>query len=139
MLKISSFYRTFGRAYAVRCRGVFFERFELFECRECARKQYAKPSMIQHTHINQLIALTRVFNEENIISLQAFWDQVETHFWGLKAMSVDKTTYSSIVVPVLMEKLPKQIRFNMVRFHGKSTLDWTIEMNKDGLRSKTAR
>ena len=91
------------------------------------KQRYAKPSMIQHAHINQLVNLTPVFNEDNVIRLRSFRDQVETHFRGLEALSVDKTTYSSIVVPVLMEKLPKQIRFNMVRSMGKSMLDWTVE------------
>ena len=42
-------------------------------------------------------------------------------------MSVDKVTYSAIVVPVLMEKLPKQIQLTMVRGAEKTMLEWTLE------------
>ena len=94
---------------------------------ELLKKRYAKPSVIQHEHINQLIHLSPVFSEDNVTRLRTFRDQIETHYRGLEALAVDKTTYSGIVVPILMEKLPKQIRFNMVRAVGKSFLKWSLE------------
>jgi len=42
-------------------------------------------------------------------------------------MPDDKVTYSAIVVPVLMEKLPKQIQLSMVRGVGKTMLEWTLD------------
>ena len=94
---------------------------------ELLKKRYAKPSMIQHAHINQLINLQPIFNEDNVTRLRSFRDQIEAHYRGLEAISVDKLTYSKIVVPVLMEKLPKQIRIGMVRSAGKSMLEWSVD------------
>ena len=42
-------------------------------------------------------------------------DTVETHFHGLEALHVNEETYASIVVPVLLEKIPQAVRLNMVR------------------------
>ena len=91
------------------------------------KKRFARPAVIQHAHINQLIGLSPVYNEDNFSRLRNFRDQVEAHFRGLEAMSVDKVTYSAIVVPVLMEKLPKQIQLTMVRGAEKTMLEWTLE------------
>ena len=52
---------------------------------------------------------------------------MEAHFRGLESMSVDKNTYSAILVPVLMEKLPKQVQLNMMRDVGKTMLEWTVD------------
>eukprot|EP00794_Sanderia_malayensis_P018428 gene18428-biopygen12367 len=84
------------------------------------RKRFAKPAMIQHAHINQLINLAPVFNEDDVRRLRSFRDQIEAHFRGLQAMCVDQMTYSRIVVPVLVEKLPKTLRFSMVRAVGEN-------------------
>ncbi len=40
---------------------------------------------------------------------------------------MDKITYSSIVVPVLMEKIPDEIRFNIIRANEDDHLDWTLD------------
>ena len=94
---------------------------------ELLKKRFARPAVIQHAHINQLIGLSPVFNEDTFSRLRNFRDQVEAHFRGLESMSVDKITYSAIVVPVLMEKLPKQVQLNMVRDVGKTMLEWTLD------------
>ena len=73
-----------------------------------------------------MIGLSPVYNEDNFSRLRNFRDQVEAHFTGLEAMSFDKVTYSAIVVPVLMEKLPKQIQLTMVRGAEKTMLEWTL-------------
>ena len=94
---------------------------------ELLKKRFVRPAVIQHAHINQLIGLSPVFNEDNFSRLRNFRDQVEAHFRGLEAMSVDKITYSAIIVPALMDKLPKQIQLNMLRGVGKTMLEWTLE------------
>eukprot|EP00794_Sanderia_malayensis_P015555 gene15555-biopygen13266 len=91
------------------------------------KSRYANPGVIQRAHINQLLNLAPVFNEKNTARLRSFHDHIETHFRGLEALGVDKITYSSIIVPVLIEKLPEGIRLGMLRDVGKSHLDWNLE------------
>ena len=89
-------------------------------------KRYAKTTVIKRVHINDMLNLAPVFNERNVSRLRHFLDDIETHFRGLEALGVDKDSYSSIVVPVLMDKLPEPIRINMIRF-GTEYLDWTLD------------
>jgi len=67
------------------------------------RKRFRKIEVIQRAHIYHLMNLAPVYNEKNISLLGALHDQIEVHFRGLEAQGVDMSTYSSIVVPVLME------------------------------------
>eukprot|EP00794_Sanderia_malayensis_P019296 gene19296-biopygen16176 len=90
------------------------------------QKRYGKVSVIQRAHVNELINLPPVYNEKNVQRLRALHDQIETHFRGLQTISVKETTYSSIVVPVLMEKVPENIRISMIRFNEKDQMDWTL-------------
>eukprot|EP00794_Sanderia_malayensis_P021402 gene21402-biopygen17184 len=90
------------------------------------QKRYGKVSVIQRAHVNELINLPPVYNEKNVQRLRALHDQIETHFRGLQTIGVKETTYSSIVVPVLMEKVPENIRISMIRFNEKDQMDWTL-------------
>eukprot|EP00794_Sanderia_malayensis_P011463 gene11463-biopygen9142 len=91
------------------------------------KSRYANPAVIQRAHINQLLNLAPVFNEKNTARLRSFHDHIQTHFRGLEALGVDTITYSSVIVPVLIEKLPEGIRLGMLRDVGKSHLDWNLE------------
>ena len=54
-------------------------------------------------------------------------DQSESHYRGLEALEFDMATYSNFVVPLLMEKIPEQMRINMIRFSSCDHLEWTIK------------
>lgn len=49
---------------------------------------------------------------------------VETHYRGLVATGVEERTYSSIVVPSILEKLPDTLRLTITR--GEEYLEWNL-------------
>eukprot|EP00794_Sanderia_malayensis_P015469 gene15469-biopygen12872 len=91
------------------------------------KSRYADPAVIQRTHINQLLNLAPVFNEKNTSRLRSLHDHIETQFRGLQALGVDKITYSSVIVRVLIEKIPGGIWLGMLRDVRKSHLGWNLE------------
>ena len=93
---------------------------------ELLQKRFAKPSVIKRAHLNEMLNLPSVYSEKNIPKLRALHHSIESHYRGLEAMKVDKDSYSSIVVPVIMDKIPESIRYNMIRF-GENHLDWTLD------------
>ena len=97
---------------------------------EILESQFTKPVLIKRVHINQLMNLAPMFNERNVGRLRHLLDDIQTHFHGLKALKVEKESYSSISVPVLMDKIPEQIRMNMIRFGG-DYLSWTVDKMLD--------
>ena len=70
---------------------------------KCLRERYAQPEVIRRAHIHEL-AHTSVVGEDDVKGLRSVYDKIETHFRALEVMAVDMATYSSIIVPVIMEK-----------------------------------
>ncbi len=65
-----------------------------------------------------------------------FHDKTETHFRGLESMAVDSDTYTSIVVSVLLEKLPESVRLSMIRSTTKNYVDWGMKDLLDALKKE---
>ena len=80
---------------------------------------------IKRAHINDM-NLPAVFNERNSVRLRHLYDDIEVHFRSLEALGADKDSYSSVVVPVVMEKIPEPIRISMIR-DGRDYLDWNLQ------------
>ena len=59
--------------------------------------------------MNELISLQPVFSEKNIIKLRQFQDEIETYFRGLKVIGVKKSSHSSFIVTILLDKLPESL------------------------------
>ena len=90
------------------------------------RKRYERPDVMRIAHINELINLAHVFNDKNVQRLRSLHDEIETHFRAMEAQGVDKQSYSSVVVPMVMSKIPKSIRYNMIRFN-EEHMDWLLD------------
>eukprot|EP00794_Sanderia_malayensis_P011623 gene11623-biopygen9292 len=65
--------------------------------------------------------------ERNVTKLRLLYDKVETHFRGLEAQEVDQTSYSSIVVPVILDKIPENVQYNMIRSSSADHLEWNMK------------
>ena len=89
------------------------------------KRRFGRPATIQRAHINELLNVQGVFREREIGRLRALYDKIECHHRGLVALSVDEATYSSIVVPALLERLPENVRLAMTR--GEDFKNWTME------------
>ena len=57
------------------------------------------------------------------------YDFAETNYRVLEALGVDEETYSTIVVPLLLEKLPEQLRLMVTR--DKDHHKWKLEKLSD--------
>ena len=56
--------------------------------------------------------------------LRAMYDKMEAHYRGLEALGVDEATYSDIVVPAILEKIPEIVRLTITRDHPHS--EWSM-------------
>ena len=57
--------------------------------------------------------------------MRGMYDFAETKYRALEALGVDQSTYSAIVVPSLLEKMPEQLRLTIRR--GQNLHDWNLE------------
>ena len=99
------------------------------------KERFAKPTVIKQAHLNELANLRPVFNERDMTRLRGFYDQTEANFRGLEALGVDMASYSCIVVPILMEKLPPSFRLSMIRTTEKRS-EWDMAEFVDAFRKE---
>ena len=59
-----------------------------------------------------------------ITSLRNYYDKTETYVRGLESLGQTDNTYGSLLVPVILNKLPAEIRQHLAREH-RST-NWTL-------------
>ena len=65
-----------------------------------------------------------VSNDRDTEKLRKLYDTCETNYRGLKALGVNETAYSTIVVPEILEKLPETFRLTITR--DKDYSEWTM-------------
>lgn len=56
-----------------------------------------------------------MYNDADMPRLCSLYDFTKTKYRALQAMGVDEETYSAILVPMLLEKIPDSIRLNHKR------------------------
>ena len=89
------------------------------------KKRFEKKTEVQRAHINELIHLPAVYRERDTHRLRKLYDSCEAHNRALKALGVSEESYSTIVVPTIMEKLPEQFRLAITR--GTNFLEWSMK------------
>lgn len=93
--------------------------------KELLKQRYGRNNVIQKTHIKELLRITPVFSDRDPTKLRALYDAVETRHRGLQAIGVPQESYSSIVVPAIIDKIPDSVRLSITR--GKRYDEWKMD------------
>ncbi|XP_028418713.1 uncharacterized protein LOC114544218 [Dendronephthya gigantea] len=91
---------------------------------ELLKKRFEKKSIVQRAHVNELIQLPAVYKERDTQRLRKLFDSCETNNRALRALGVNENSYSAIVVPTIMEKLPEQFRLTITRGQNSWSGQW---------------
>ena len=92
---------------------------------QALKKRYGKDIAIQRAHVNDLLNMPPVYSDRDIPRLRKLFHECESHFRGLTALGVEENTYSTIVVPAIMQKLPESFRLTITR--GEEFLTWSMK------------
>jgi len=77
-------------------------------------------------------ALLDIPNPVNSLTgLRKFYDSVESHIRGLAALGKSKNSYGTLLIPIMLGKLPAETKRNLARSH--SNLEWTLSELKDSI------
>ena len=93
------------------------------------RERFGQPQKIVNAHMQALLSLPNPSN--NMTSLHSFHDSVENHIRGLTALRQSRDSYGTLLVPIILEKLPVETRRNLARDH--PTFEWTIDEPRDAI------
>ncbi len=91
---------------------------------ELLERRFGKKIAIERAHISELLNVQPVYGDREPRRLRTLYDKVESHYRGLVAIGVDERTYSGIVVPSILGKLPDTLRLTITR--GEEYLEWSL-------------
>ena len=77
------------------------------------RERYGQHHKIIHATMQALLQLPSA--SINIPSLRSFYDKMESYVRGLESLNQNQETYGSLLVPILLDKLPNELRKNLAR------------------------
>ena len=75
--------------------------------------------------------LSPVYNENDTERLRTLLDLTETHYRGLVALGITQETYSCVVVPKILEKIPESVRLNIPRGTEDAYQEWNMQQMID--------
>ena len=86
-------------------------------------EHFGRKSVIVSSHMDSLLKLPSLFNCNDIRKLRQLYDPIEVHMRGLQSLDVSSETYGMLLVPVLLSKIPEEIRLIIARKVKDDTLD----------------
>ena len=78
------------------------------------------PQLLIHKRMIQLLSLEFLSSIFGLKNLRKVYDEVETQARSLEILGLDPKSYGSLLVPVLMTKLPDEPKFKISRQFGKN-------------------
>jgi len=89
---------------------------------ELLRERYGQHCKIVHATMQALLKFPVL--SSSVASLGVFCDRMESYIRGLESLGQHQDMYGSLLVPVVLEKLPVDIRRNLARVNENN--DWQL-------------
>lgn len=96
------------------------------------RESYRQPHTLIDAHMQALLDLNSPTN--SLAALLLFHDSVEGHIHSLSSLDKSHETYGSLLVPIILGKLPTETCRNLARDHGND--ERTINELQDAIQKE---
>ena len=77
-------------------------------------KRFGSPQNIISKHMDKILKIPVCVNE-NTAQLRLVYDKISINIRGLDSLGVSSSQYGSLLIPVIMSKLPPEIRMQVAR------------------------
>ena len=81
---------------------------------ELLKSRFGKPQQVISAHMDELLHLPNC-NPDKSSSLRFVYDKVSIHVRGLESLGVSSKEYGSLLIPIVMTKLPNDLRMRIAR------------------------
>ena len=78
------------------------------------KQRFGKKQQIICAHMEELVKLSDC-NNDRPHSLCSLYDHITVHIRGLEALEVNSDQYGSLLIPIIMSKLPSEVRLKVAR------------------------
>ena len=107
------------------------------------KQRFGQRQLIINYHMENLMKITPLNSSADIKRVRRLHDNIEQNCRGLKALGVTSESYGALLVPVLLHKLPEDIRLEVSRKMGKTSeeenqwdLDKILKQFKDEIEAR---
>ena len=107
---------------ATRCvKGLTISEANYKSAIEILTERFGKPKQLISAQMDQLMKLQPCQNDRPS-SLRFIYDKINVHVRGLSTLGVSSDEYGSLLIPIIMSKLPSEIRLLVARKASKRRL-----------------
>jgi hypothetical protein len=96
------------------------------------KERYGRKSKVVAAYMRALYNLPKP--EANLKGLHGFYDQVESYVRGLESLEKPPDTYGDLLVCILLDKLPADVRKNVARQNDKD--EFTLDQLRNVLKGE---
>ncbi len=89
------------------------------------KDRYANPQVIVSSHVDALLKLESVSNIHEISKVRNLYDTIETHIRSLANLEIPSESYGTILIPMILAKLPQEMQLLISRKVGKD--NWKLD------------
>ena len=93
------------------------------------KERYGQPHKIISAYMKALWQLPDAMY--NLDSVKEFYDNLEAYIRGLKALGKCEDNYGDLLIPIILEKLPSQLKTQISREHGDSA--WSLKQLREAI------
>ena len=91
---------------------------------ELLKERYGNKQKIVSAHMEELLKLP-ICSQEKTSELRSLYDKINIHIRGLESLGVNAEHYGSLLIPVLMQRIPKNIALQIARQSSKDVWHMT--------------
>ena len=78
------------------------------------KERFGKPQRVITSHMDELLNIPSC-NNERPSTLRYIYGKINIHVRGLESLGVSANQYGSILIPIIMDKLPSDVKLQIAR------------------------
>lgn len=94
------------------------------------KERFGQKQVLINAHMDALLKIPAATND--VKKLRSLYDACEGYIHGLESLDVYPESYGDLLIPIVMKKLPEEVRRIMLRSHDETT--WTLADLRKQLR-----
>ena len=85
------------------------------EAIDLLEKRFGNKQIILSRHIKTIMEIPKINSNEDLHGIRLLYDNLESTTRSLKSIGVDSDSYSTVLSPIIMSKLPQELRLLISR------------------------
>ena len=90
---------------------------------EILQRRFGNKQLIISKHMDTLMNMETITSDRNLKDLRRLYDHTESHVRSLRSLGIEAESYGALLSPVLLAKLPPDLRLIVSRKVSESSLD----------------